>query len=249
MTATVMLSPQGLLCIPLAEREVFGRLVRRRRKTIGLYLLRDGSVEVRVPLDCPEAVALRFLSDQLDWLERKLGERSVPGTGSAYCDGASHPFLGVDRVLEVQQRARTGVICQQDRLQVFTLDTSPAVVADLLTTWYRREALVRFPQRLEHWWGMPAFRGLTRPELRVRRMRSRWGSCSRSGRINLNLWLLRAPLACVDHVIVHELCHLREFHHGPAFHALVATVLPDWRSRRALLNEHSRRHGVAPPDP
>ena len=226
---------------------MFGRLVRRRRKTVGLYLLPDGSVELRVPLDCTDAVALQFLTDHIDWLERRVGERRPVDPGNAYREGASHPFLGVDRLLEVRQRAGAGVVCERDRLQVFAPDPTPAVVADLLTAWYRREALIRFPQRLEHWWGMPAFRGLTRPELRIRRMRARWGSCSRSGRINLNLWLLRAPLACVDHVIVHELCHLREFHHGPAFHALVATVLPDWRTRRALLNEHSRRHGVAPP--
>ncbi len=69
-----------------------------------------------------------------------------------------------------------------------------------------------------------------------RNMKSRWGSCQpATGRICINVRLALYPLECLEYVVVHELCHLRERGHGPAFKALMDTVLPDWRERRAQL--------------
>ena len=66
-------------------------------------------------------------------------------------------------------------------------------------------------------------------------MKARWGSCARSGAITLNLRLMQAPLALLDYVIVHELCHLWEMNHGPAFYARLDQALPGWRAQRAAL--------------
>ena len=73
-------------------------------------------------------------------------------------------------------------------------------------------------------------------EVRVRAMRRRWGSCTPNGTITLNPELIQASAACIEYVIVHELCHRRLLHHGPAFFRLLWTVLPDWQSRREALN-------------
>jgi len=70
-------------------------------------------------------------------------------------------------------------------------------------------------------------------------MKSRWGSCSTHGAITLNLNLVQASAPLIDYVIVHELCHLREFNHSPRFWALVASVIPDWKTRRKALNRGS----------
>jgi predicted metal-dependent hydrolase len=66
-------------------------------------------------------------------------------------------------------------------------------------------------------------------------MRSRWGSCSSSGRISLNLLLIQAAPLLIDYVILHELAHLLEHNHGPGFQALMTALLPDWKKRRAEL--------------
>ena len=68
-------------------------------------------------------------------------------------------------------------------------------------------------------------------------MKSRWGSCTGEGRITLYLHLLRAPEACIDDVVVHELCHLVEHNHGKGFYALMDRVMPDWRQRLEQLNQ------------
>ncbi len=67
--------------------------------------------------------------------------------------------------------------------------------------------------------------------------RTRFGSCSSGNRISFSWRLMRYPEAAVDYVVVHELAHIRHHDHSPPFYALVASVLPDWRERRALLRK------------
>ena len=70
----------------------------------------------------------------------------------------------------------------------------------------------------------------------IRRLQARWGSCSPSGVITLNLTLIQTPKACIDYVILHELCHIKENNHSAAFYKLLGHVLPDWERRREKLN-------------
>lgn len=79
--------------------------------------------------------------------------------------------------------------------------------------------------------------GLSPAGITVTGARTRFGSCSARGRLSFSWRLMAYPDAAVDYVVVHELAHLRHMDHGPAFYALVASVLPDHRARRALLRE------------
>jgi predicted metal-dependent hydrolase len=75
------------------------------------------------------------------------------------------------------------------------------------------------------------------PPLSIRQMKSRWGSCTASGPIILNLTLIQVPKDLIDYVVIHELCHLKEHNHSAAFYALLERVLPDWEDRRTRLNQ------------
>ena len=78
--------------------------------------------------------------------------------------------------------------------------------------------------------------GVRAGKLVYRNMTSRWGSCQPStGRICINVRLALYPPECLEYVVVHELCHLIERGHGPAFQAAMDRFLPDWRERRAKL--------------
>lgn len=68
-----------------------------------------------------------------------------------------------------------------------------------------------------------------------RKMTSRWGSCSSTGRISLNSALCFVPAPLAEYVVVHELVHLHVFNHGAEFKALMTHYLPDWQSRQAEL--------------
>jgi predicted metal-dependent hydrolase len=139
-----------------------------------------------------------------------------------------------------------------------TLDgeASAERIKEVLDAWYEEEARRVLPKRLAVCWTAvgPALHTTHRasgskrsaagiggtpavPALRVKRMRSRWGSMSPKGAMSLRLDLVRAPVECIDYVIVHELCHLVHPHHQPAFWALVEQLMPDWKRRRRRLHE------------
>jgi len=73
----------------------------------------------------------------------------------------------------------------------------------------------------------------------IRNQKTRWGSCSKQGNLNFHYKLTFLPLPLVDYVIVHELCHLREFNHSHAFWELVAAIMPDHDARKRALARHA----------
>lgn len=84
--------------------------------------------------------------------------------------------------------------------------------------------------------------GVTPGKLAYRNMVSRWGSCNvKTGRICINVQLAAQPPECLEYVVVHELCHLREANHGPRFKALMDVFLPDWKCCEARLRGAIRR--------
>ncbi len=78
---------------------------------------------------------------------------------------------------------------------------------------------------------------LLRPALAVRRMSTRWGSCSKAGRILLNPELVKSHIECIDYVSVHELCHLKVMSHSAKFYRLLGSWMPDWRRRKDKLEQ------------
>src|SRR4051795_9195364 len=72
----------------------------------------------------------------------------------------------------------------------------------------------------------------------LRNQRSRWGSCSTSGALSFNWRLVLAPHDVLDYVVVHEVCHLSEHHHGPEFWKLVARRRPNYRDSKRWLDDH-----------
>ncbi|MCC5088412.1 YgjP-like metallopeptidase domain-containing protein [Xanthomonas campestris] len=118
------------------------------------------------------------------------------------------------------------------------------MLAKLLQAVLRERARLLLPQRVAD---MAAqLRWIKQvPPLSLRMMQRQWGSCSPLGRISLNLSLIRVPGACIDYVILHELCHLKMHNHGKAFYRLLDAHLPGWREikqRLESLAELALRH-------
>lgn len=95
-----------------------------------------------------------------------------------------------------------------------------------------------FQTILDQCWPLLEPYGVARPRLRLREMKSRWGSCLvYKQTITLNTRLLTCSRECIEYVVLHELCHFVHPNHSPRFYALLASFLPDWKARRQELNE------------
>ena len=79
---------------------------------------------------------------------------------------------------------------------------------------------------------------VTYGRISIREQKTRWGSCSSKGNLNFNWRLIFAPEDVLDYIVVHELAHRKEMNHSPAFYAVVASVLPDYKKAQRWLREH-----------
>ena len=104
----------------------------------------------------------------------------------------------------------------------------------MLYRWYRERLRERIPEMVGKW--EPNI-GVTVAEWRIRRMKTRWGTCSpEAGRIWLNSELAKKPVSCLEYVVVHEMIHLIERGHNERFRGILDRVMPGWRMRLDELN-------------
>ena len=217
----------------------------QKRKTLVVYVLDDGNVEVRAPKGLSQKHIAHFVAEKAAWIERTRARQVHKQRWQTPIEpGASMWFLGQPRKLEVQPVqsmakaiGRAAILCDEESIVVTARDPwSLPALARQLNDWYRDQAHAIFHERLllvcQRFPGI-----LAAPELRMRKMKRRWGSCSRSGRVTLNVELVKLPLTIIDYVIAHELCHLTEFNHGPKFYKLLAHIMPDWKQREVMLKQ------------
>ena len=124
----------------------------------------------------------------------------------------------------------------EDRIRLRVSQFSSEIIKKSLQHFYREQAKSVFEDLLSSLHPRLAHLSIPYPELRVRKMKNRWGSCSLQGFININLDLIQTPLVCIEYVIAHELCHYVEFNHSPRFHRLMDEVMPDWQERKKILD-------------
>ena len=113
---------------------------------------------------------------------------------------------------------------------------SKSGVKNILNKWFLKQAEIVFAERLKFnftifsRWYQYQF-----PTLKLRKMKSRWGSMSNYGNMTLNTILIHTPIECIDYVIMHELCHLRYKNHGTRFYQLQSKVNPDFKELKTKL--------------
>ena len=215
-------------------------VVRRKRTTLEIGVEPDTSVVVVAPFDAsPEAIAEK-VRKRAAWVRRqqRFFAQYLPQTPERrFVAGETHRYLGRQYRLKVLPHVRAMVKLSRGFILVQSPEPDRAeVTRELVEGWYRDRAQVKFAERLEVNLARFPDPELFRPRgLIVRQLRRRWGSMSPTSRLLLNRRLIEAPVDAIDYVMTHELCHIAEPHHGPAFFALLDRVLPDWPKRKERL--------------
>lgn len=217
-----------------------------KRKTLGITVHPDLTVEVRAPKDTDPVAVADAVRRRAPWILRQQREFETylpKQPPRSYVSGETHRYLGRQYRLKVLELTGADPAIERVKLSggflyVWTVNPyDTEKVQTLVDGWYRRQAERVFGERLEALF--PRFQHLPihPPKVTIRRMKARWGSCGANGLVTLNLKLIQVGKPLIDYVVVHELCHLVEHSHSKRFYALLDRMLPDWRSRRQKLNE------------
>jgi predicted metal-dependent hydrolase len=208
-----------------------------------------GALVVEAPLGAPETMIRAGVQKRARWIMDHIGRfedyrrHALPRD---YRSGETHFYLGRRHRLKIL--AAPGV-ARSVRLVAGRLDVSaPSGGADdvglALQAWYRRRALAYFSRRTARLAAeLPWIEAA--PPVKLLKMKRSWGSRSPHGAITLNPALIKAPVHCVEYVLLHELCHLAEHNHSPRFYALLDRHMPDWRAAKDELDSLSEMLLVA----
>lgn len=202
------------------------------RKTLGIRVHPDNTVQVIAPNDSGEEKIRERLKSKAAWIikQQDFFISFHPLTPARrFVSGETHLYLGRQYRLKLQESETESVKLYAGNIWVNVRDkTDKTRVENLLKAWYRSKAEIHFEAmfKAQSVRIKTFYAGV--PTLKYRWMQKRWGSCDKNGQIHLNLELIKAPKKCIEYVIVHELCHLVHLNHSSAFYKLLEKVYPDW---------------------
>ncbi len=203
-----------------------------------------GKVEIVVPPRVRPPMVERFIGQHRQWIERRVEEwRSKATPVPTRPEQLELRALGLS--YRVEYRAGSGGTRVRHRPEITPdlLEVTGAIdnlrqVAAALERWLRRVVVEAMTVQLRE---LAEAGGFSFERVRVRRQRTRWGSCSSRGTLSLNVCLAFLEPAVVRYLLVHELCHTRHMNHSQRFWALVERFEPDYKQLNRDLNQGWRQ--------
>jgi predicted metal-dependent hydrolase len=222
---------------------VVRRQPARIARRVAIHVEPDGRVLVDAPEGASEPDIRAAVRAKARWIHAHVvaaRERMAQVLAREYVSGESWLYLG--------RRYRLKVLVKPDKtpsvrlsgtyLEVTVSARSAATVRKVLEAWYRERARKVLIARLDS--VAASLRWVrTAPPVRFQAMKVQWGSCSPAGRLTLNPHLVKASRQCIDYVLLHELCHLKEHNHSAKFYDTVERHLPNWRRIKDQLDRLS----------
>jgi len=151
--------------------------------------------------------------------------------------GRSYPLL-----VKESKELPPGASFIGSRIVAYVPSNTPQAQRDLLVkeslkSWYKSQAQKLLPEQVDYY---AKLLNISYNKLRVKDQKTRWGSCSNKGNINLNWRIIMAPNQVTAYVIIHELTHLIFLNHSKDFWKTVEQYLPDYKKWRKWLAKNGR---------
>lgn len=227
--------------IKYGSRTIEFTLEYSSRKSLGITVNPDTTVIVKAPEEKEYSKIINRVKKKGRWILKQKDhfESFLPNTPQRqYISGETHLYLGKQYRLKLFEDNEEKVKMIRGYIQVFTKDkTNKQRIKGLLTQWYRNHFEKKVNAHLEA--NLEYFQeyNLEKPEIHIRKMKNRWGSCTPKGKIIINPEIIKAPGRCIDYVIIHELCHLIHPTHNKDFYRLQSKIMPDWQKWKFRLDE------------
>jgi len=226
--------------MPTIVDEEFGAITVRRstRATqVRLRVAPDGTLRASMPVYAPLFLLKRLVKSSRPQL-RKMLQQAQPDV--TYTDGQQ---IGKSHTLIVKRGAKITAARNKQHIVVTVPEgtslndsTTVRAIRDASLIALRIEAKSYLPKRLQY---LANQLGFHYEKVRFSHASSRWGSCSSTGTISLNIALMKLPFELIDYVIVHELAHTVEMNHSQAFWSLVEKGDPQYKQHRKLLKQEA----------
>jgi len=223
------------------DREIPCSLFRKKCKWLRIEVTPDLKVKIIAPLRASNSFINEAVKEKTPWIIKSINRlnncRMLPSP-EKYISGENLAYLGNECTLKINTGKREVARLSDNTLTIKLPRPDMKGVKREVDKWFRLQAEVIFDEYLEANYSIISQYGIQKPILKIRRMKSRWGSCSKSGKITLNLKLIHLPPACIEYIVMHELCHLKHLNHSKDFYSFLQRCMPDWKERKAILESY-----------
>jgi predicted metal-dependent hydrolase len=209
----------------------------------------ENEIVLKAPKWVTDKELKAFVTSKQGWIEKAIGkvqERHIikEANRREFTEGSTHYYLGQPKKLRIKRALKPNYRLAGEYiiLEIAHSTINEKIIEHYLYSFYKYEAYNYFFERIFHFLKLhPIFKKKFQ-KLSVKRMVSRWGSCSSSGNLSLNVELIRTEPGCIDTVILHELTHLVHMNHGPQFHELLGNLMPEYKYYENLLKKYPIRY-------
>lgn len=210
----------------------------RRRRSIAL-LIDERGLQVAAPVRATSSAITAALHEHTAWILRKVAEWHAKRPPSCRWEaGGRILYQGMPLTLAAYD-ATIAPSCDGNLLYYGPQTLTAAEIESRVRDWLKQQALSCFTGHCRRY---SAQLGLAAPVVRLSNARTRWGSCHANGRISMNWRLIQTPPAWIEYVAAHEVAHLRQMNHSPAFWRTVAQLVADHAQRRTALRRDAHRY-------
>ena len=208
-------------------------------KKIYLKVEKNADVVVSAPPRTPNYIIKKLIQENID--EIKLRRNNILTNGytvKQYVTGEKHIIFGKEFVLEVILGNKNVIKLFDDKI-ILVIKDKDQDRGQIVMSYLRK---VLYNKALEFINKYEKIMGVHVEQLRIKKMKTRWGTCNiEAKRIWINYELIKYPIECLEHIVVHELTHLLETNHTPRFYALLGKYYPNFRENDKLIKEFSKK--------
>ena len=220
--------------------EIEYEFFRKKVKNINLRISGNGTVRVSAPFSVREKTLEEFLKTKGEWIIRHLAlmeQKKQLQPENKIVEGKIVYILGKPYQANIIPSQKKAIHLEKEAIYFYTNAQGEQLRLEYLE-WLKKKAAGLFEELTEYMLPLLQEYEVPKPDITVRKMKTRWGSCAVNGqKITLNLLLIKADVACIEQVILHELAHFVYPNHGADFYRLLDEKMPDWKIRKARLEK------------
>jgi hypothetical protein len=218
-------------------------LHRKNVKNINLNIKPDMSIMVSANPKVPLDFVMDYVIGKAPWIIKNIvyfkDVQPEYKSHKEYVSGESFKYLGKQYRLKVEESEEGAVKYLGGYIYLYIKDKNDVKRKEqLIEKWFREKAEINFRAALDRVYPVLEKYDIKKPQIMIRSMKARWGSCIKDKNIIiLNYELIKAPKFCIDYVVLHELIHFKYRNHDGKFTNFLTVLMPDWKMRKEILDE------------
>jgi len=225
--------------IEYGKQTIEFNLYQEERKTLTINVLPNSDIRIKAPLKNTKGEIIEKIKSKAKWItkQQKYFEQNYfKPAEKNYISGETHLYLGKQYRLKIASGDKNSIKLKNGYFFIEHLNDDKTVFKALLNNWYKKRAKEIFDERLNACYQKFLKYDIQKPDIKILKLKKRWGSYNKKNNtIIINIDCVKVSKACIDYILIHELCHCINYSHNKAFYEILETVCPDWKTTKSKL--------------